>query len=129
MNVKGDVNMTSGYKKWYTYEGFGWVFVKITTDEHGVIVKVFADTDSDWRMNSGCVKITPVEGGYEVEGYSGSEYFLVEGGEGAISSYSRDVLNSHIFSVMESNYLTNVTADIISIEQAMEIVNGKNQES
>lgn len=117
--------MTAKYKKWYSYEAFGWVFFKIDTERHGSIVKVFGDTDSDWRMNSGCVKITPIDGGYEVEGYSGSEYLLIEGGEGAISSYSESVLNSYLLSITASES-TNAIVEKISVEQAMEIVNGQN---
>ena len=74
-----------------------WCILRIDRDTY----KVFAcwqggylDSDS-WKMNSGIVKVTMVEGHYEFEGHSGNIYSCQQDLYG-LTGYGADVLNSFI---------------------------------
>ena len=78
-----------------------WVVVKIDTEDHPSIYKVFAswsggylDGDS-WKLNSGITKVTLVDKRYEFEGSSGSVYSCGINSYGT-NTYGHGILNNLI---------------------------------
>ena len=106
------------------YNPDAWVAILINNN----LVKIFCCwyggyTSGDiWRMNSGCSQIIEREDEYSAYGYSGSEYILTKG-MNRLSSYGSAMLAEIIGELDSYGH----TAEIISIEKAMEIVNANSE--
>lgn len=77
-----------------------WSIIKITRKTGELEYKVFAGwaggylNGDSWKLNSGIKSYRKLETAIEVDGYSGSCYYLPFNGEGRHTSYNFGVLNS-----------------------------------
>ncbi len=85
-----------------------WVVVRINSNDHPPVHKVFAcwyggwaGADS-WKLNSGITKVTRVENHYEFEGSSGSVYFCGINNYGT-NLYGQGILNNLIDKIERAN--------------------------
>ncbi len=78
-----------------------WVILKIVSEEHGTVYKVFgswrggfADGDN-WRLNSGITEVDEQDQYYDFSGYSGSVYrcYKVREGEDFMGPYNQGILD------------------------------------
>lgn len=99
----------------YDYSYQAWQFLDLGEG----IVKLFVGDSESWRLNSGCEKII-IDGDYAyVYGVSGSIYRIPAQGSSHMPSYPLSVLCRMMTSIGTSGY----KCDLISLKQAMEIVN------
>jgi len=90
------------------------------------LVKLFASWDGAWaiaeeyRLNSGCTKIIPIEGYYQVYGYSGSMYYI-HNEQGHLNSYTSSVLRG-IVKRLEDAY---VPVKELSLQEAIKYLEEK----
>ena len=71
-------------------------------------------------LNSGCTKIIPVDGYYQVYGYSGSMYYIRKE-QGHLNSYTSSVLKSIVKKLEDDG----VPVQEISLEEAVRILEEK----
>lgn len=85
------------------------------------LVKLFASWDGAWaiaeeyRLNSGCTKIIPVDDYWQVFGYSGSMYYIRDQ-QGHLNSYTSSVLRGIVKRLEEGG----VPVREISLQEAIE---------
>ena len=85
------------------------------------LVKLFASWDGAWaiaeeyRLNSGCTKIIPVDDYYVVQGYSGSMYYIRKE-KGILNSYTNGVYRSIIKKLEDAG----VPVKEVSLQEAIE---------
>lgn len=80
-----------------------WVIVKIQEGgEPNALYKVFAswkgsyDKADEWKMNSGCVKVTEDDDHYHFFGYSGSVYSCAKERYGYATGWAKGVMDKAI---------------------------------
>ena len=87
------------------------------------LVKLFRSYDGgfaiaeEWCLNSGCTKIIPVDGYYQVYGYSGSCY-TIRKEQGHLNSYTSSVLKSVVKKLEDGG----VDVREVSLEEAVRIL-------
>jgi hypothetical protein len=94
-----------------------WVGVKISSDKHPSIYKIFASwyggwagSDS-WKLNSGITKVTEDGSCYLFDGYSGSTYICRKGDYGT-NGYSGGILQN----LIERAALNGITMEMLPEE-------------
>jgi hypothetical protein len=90
------------------------------------LIKLFRSYDGafaiaeEWCLNSGCTKIIPVDGYYQVYGYSGSMYYIRKE-QGYLNSYTSSVLMGIVKKLEDGG----VGVKEISLEEAVRILEEK----